>query len=74
MPGVAAAVLEQLLVDLHVARLVPALARHVHLELPRRVGEVPERAARALERLELADEDAVHAQLQARADGGIARA
>jgi hypothetical protein len=64
---------DQLLVDLDVARLVPALPRHVHLEFPGRVGEVPERAARGLERLQLADEDAVQlrAQLQRRALGAL---
>ena len=69
----AADVVDQLLVDLDVARLVPALARHVHLEFPGRVGEVPERAARGLERLQLADEDAVElrAQLERRALGAL---
>ena len=52
--------------DLAVAGLVPALAGHVELELERRlVGavaglEVPARATGALERLDLAHEDAVH--------------
>ena len=46
--------------------LVPALAGHVELELERRLVrtlagvEVPARAARALKRLDLAHEDAVH--------------
>ncbi len=48
--------------DLAVAGLVPALAGHVELELERRfvVVEVEAGAARALERLDLTDEDAVH--------------
>ena len=52
--------------DLDVAGLVPALAGHVELQRERRLlaavagVEVPARAAGALERLDLADEDAVH--------------
>ena len=52
--------------DLAVAGLVPALAGHVELQLERRlvvavpVVEVAARAAGAFERLDLADEDAVH--------------
>ena len=48
------------------AGLVPALAGHVELERERHLVapvagvEVPARAAGALERLDLADEDAVH--------------
>jgi hypothetical protein len=57
---------EQLLEDLHVAGFVPALAGHVHLELPGCVREVPERTGRALQGLKLANEDAVHAQQQPR--------
>ena len=52
--------------DLDVASLVPALPGHVELELERDLAlaaaglEVPTRAPGALERLDLADEDAVH--------------
>ena len=47
----------------------PALASHVHLEFPWRIGEVPDGASRRLERLKLTDEDPVqlHAQLERRA-------
>ena len=67
-------VLGELHRDLHVAGLVPALAGHVELELERdRIalgadGEVPAGATGALERLDLAHEDAVH-----QAAGGIRR-
>jgi hypothetical protein len=70
--------LAQLDRDLAVAGFVPALAGHVELQLERHgVGlllgdlahrEVPARATGALERLDLADEDAVH-QLA----GGVGR-
>ena len=59
-------VLGELHRDLDVTGLVPALARHVELQLERRLVataarvEVPARAARALEGLDLAHEDAVH--------------
>ena len=48
--------------DLAVTGLVPALARHVELELERRtvVVEVVTRATGTFERLDLTDEDAVH--------------
>ncbi|HEV7761348.1 MAG TPA: hypothetical protein VGO78_20225, partial [Acidimicrobiales bacterium] len=48
--------------DLAVAGLVPALARHVELQRERRllVVEVEGGATRALERLDLTGEDAVH--------------
>ena len=48
--------------DLDVAGLVPALAGHVELHRERRLvgGVVERRAAGALQRLDLADEDAVH--------------
>src|SRR5262249_462424 len=57
--------------DLAVARLVPRLTGHVELELERHVlvVEVEGRAAGALERLELAHEDAVH-QLTGPVGGG----
>src|SRR5437867_1285212 len=61
LADVTAQVLEQSQVDLDVARLVPDLAGHVQRELPRRVGKVAHGAARALHRLQLADEDAVDA-------------
>src|SRR6185437_4151459 len=50
-----------------VPRLVPALAGHVELQLERRLGvvEVEASAAGALERLHLADEDAVHERARA---------
>ncbi len=56
------------------AGLVPALPGHVELERERRLvvavsrGEVPAGAAGAFERLDLADEDAVHQRA-----GGIGR-
>ena len=59
-------VLAELDADLDVARLVPALPGHVELQPERRLVaclteiEVEARAAGALERLDLADEDAVH--------------
>ena len=64
-------VLGELHRDLDVAGLVPALPGHVELQLERRLVaavagvEVPAGAAGALERLDLADEDAVH-QLRGR--------
>src|SRR5258706_12600870 len=58
---VAPEVIEQTQIDLDVARLVPHLPRHVHGELPRRVGEIEDRAAGAFHRLHLADENAVDA-------------
>ena len=56
--------------DLDVASLVPALSGHVELHRQRSLGGrvVERRAARTLERLDLADEDAVHL-----ATGPIAR-
>ena len=63
LADVAAQVLQEADVDLDVAGLVPDLARHVHGELPRRVGEVVDGAAGALHGLHLADQDAVGALL-----------
>ncbi len=47
-----------------VTRFVPHLARHVELELPRRVGKIEQRAARRLHRLQLARVDSVQARAQ----------
>src|SRR5207237_2586141 len=75
LADVAAEVIEKPEIDLDVARLVPDLARHVHGGLPRRVGEVEDRPARAFHRLQFADEDAVHAvaHLLARREPGERR-
>ena len=62
--GIAAEIFEQALEDLGVARLVPDLARHIELELPRRVGKVEQGAARGLHGLDFAGEDAVQARAQ----------
>ena len=53
-------------------RLVPALARHVELQLERRglVVEVVTGATRAFERLDLTDEDAVHQRTRTLTGGG----
>src|SRR6185503_1382789 len=60
LPDVAAKVPQEPAEHLDVARLVPGLTRHVHGELPRRVGEVVDGATGPLHRLELADEDPVN--------------
>ena len=57
-------VLQQLHVDFGVTRLVPHLARHIELEFPRRIGEVEERAARGLHRLQLSRTNPVQSRAQ----------
>ena len=57
---VAAEVLEEAEIDLHVPRLVPHLAGHVERELPRRLGEIAHGAPGPLHRLHLAHHDPVY--------------